>query len=294
MTVTLGGTGIWNAGLRFGDEQPAIEAAQVVEELGYSALWLPDAGGDDLYPRLAALLGATNRITVATGILNLWMHEPALVAERYAKLSAEHDHRWLLGIGVSHAPFIDQSGVGQYRKPLAKTRSYLDALDAATPPVPADERVLAALGPGMLGLSRDRAAGAHPYLVTVEHTRDARAALGPGKLLAPEVGVVLETDPAAARAIARSGLSLYFGLPNYVNNWRRYGFTDSDVTAPGSDRLIDALVAWGDEEAIAARVGAHRAAGADHVAVQVLTGDPAGAASFPVAQWRRLAPALLG
>jgi probable F420-dependent oxidoreductase len=294
MTIALGGTGIWNGGLRFGDEQRAVEAAQVAEELGFSALWLPDAGGDDLYGRLAALLGATSRITVATGILNLWMHEPAVVAEQYAKLSAEYDHRWLLGIGVSHAPLIDQSGVGEYRKPLAKTRGYLDALDAATPPVPADERVLAALGPGMLGLSRDRAAGAHPYLVTVEHTADARASLGPGKLLAPEVGVVLETDPATARTIARSGLSLYFGLPNYVNNWRRYGFTDSDVAAPGSDRLIDALVAWGDEDAIAARVRAHRDAGADHVAVQVLTADPAGPAAFPVEQWRRLAPALLG
>jgi probable F420-dependent oxidoreductase len=171
-------------------------------------------------------------------------------------------------------------------------REFLDALDAAPEPLPVGDRVLAALGPRMLELARDRAGGAHPYLVTPEHTATAREILGAGRLLAPEQGVVLETDPTRARDIARKNLAAYFGLPNYVNNWRRYGFDDADVTAPGSDRLIDALVAWGDEQAIAERVGQHRQAGADHVCIQVMV-DRDDMAVFPVEQWRRLAPALI-
>ncbi|GAA5144920.1 LLM class F420-dependent oxidoreductase [Pseudonocardia eucalypti] len=287
------GTGIWSGGLRFGPEDEACAAAAEAERLGYSAVWVPDPGGEDLFPRLAALLAATSTITVATGILNLWMHEPAVVGARYAELSAKHDGRLLLGIGVSHALIIDGTHPGEYRKPLAKMREYLEQLDAADPPVPVEHRVLAALGPKMLELSRDRAAGAHPYLVTPEHTANARAALGPDKLLAPEQKVILETDPTRAREIAREALRLYFGLPNYVNNWLRYGFTQEDVAAPGSDRLVDALVAWGTEETIAARVAEHRDAGADHVTIQALDGSERGMIALPTQDWARLASALL-
>jgi probable F420-dependent oxidoreductase len=198
----------------------------------------------------------------------------------------------LIGIGVSHAPVVDGAEPGRYRRPVARTREFLDALDAAPELLPVGDRVLAALGPRMLELARDRAGGAHPYLVTPQHTATAREILGAGPLLAPEQGVVLETDPAQARDIARRNMAVYFALPNYVNNWRRYGFGDADITAPGSDRLIDALVAWGDEQAIAERVGQHRQAGADHVCIQVMV-DRDDMAVFPVEQWRRLAPALI-
>ncbi len=290
--VELGRFGIWNTALRFGTEREACDAAAVAESLGFSALWLPDAGGADLFPRIEALLRATEHITVATGILNLWMHEPAAVSAACATLAETWPGRFLLGIGVSHAPFVEQAGMGNYVKPVGRMIEYLDALDSVTPPVLSQSRILAALGPRMLGIARDRSLGAHPYLGTLEHTATARATLGPGKILAPEVGVVLETDPEKARALARSGMGMYFTLPNYVNSWRRQGFTGNDITAPGSDRLIDALIAWGDEQTIAARLQEHLDAGADHVCVQVLTGEAAAEGGFPVEQWRRLAAAL--
>jgi probable F420-dependent oxidoreductase len=289
-----GTTGVWNMGLRFGAEEPAREAVVAAEECGYAAAWLPDMGGGGLFERLTTLLGATSRITVATGILNIWMHEPAEVAEQHAKLTESSAGRLLLGLGASHAPIVDQAEAGRYRKPLARMRSYLDDLDAASPPVPAGARVLAALGPRMLRLAAERAAGAHPYLVPAEHVAVAREALGPDAFLAPELAVVLDPDPATAREKARAGMSMYFGLPNYLDNLRRLGFDDDDLAAPGSDRLVDALVARGDEEAIARRVQEFRDAGADHVAIQVLTGGQTAEASFPVEEWRRLAPALTG
>jgi probable F420-dependent oxidoreductase len=286
----LTGTGIMEGALRFGDPSAAADRAAEIESLGYSALWLGDLGGD-LFGSMANLLRVTETITVASGVLNLWMHEPAESAARFHELVTEYGPRVLVGIGVSHAPLVDQAEAGRYRRPLAAMRAFLDALDAAEPPLAAEDRILAALGPKMLELSRERSIGAFPYLVTPEHTADARAALGAGPVLAPEQGVVLESDPDTARTIARKNLAIYFGLPNYVNNWRRYGYTEEDVAAPGSDRLIDALVAWGDEEAIAARVRAHRDAGADHVAVQVLV-DREDMSVFPDQEWRRLAPAL--
>lgn len=292
MTYALGGTGIWEMGLRYGDRGLAAEAATELEELGYSALWIPDAGGEDLFDALGTLLGATRTVTAATGILNLWTQDPGRSAAAYDKLVAEHGERLLIGIGVSHAPIINQMLDGNpFQKPLARMAEFLDGLDAAAPPLPVANRVLAALGPKMLELARDRTAGAHPYLVSPEHTATAREILGPDRLLAPEQGVVLETDPSRAREIARKNMTLYFGLPNYVNNWRRYGFTDSDVAAPGSDRLVDAMVAWGDESAIAERIRQHRDAGADHVCIQVMI-DREGM-ELPLEQWRRLAPALV-
>jgi probable F420-dependent oxidoreductase len=286
MTFPLSGTGIWSSALRYGDQAAAAEASAELEELGYSALWLPDVGGN-LFEVVQSTLAATSRVVVATGILNLWMHEAAETAERHHAFVEEYGRRVLFGIGVSHAPLIDMAEAGRYRRPLARTREYLDGLDAATDPLPADDRVLAALGPKMLELARTRTAGTHPYLVTPTHTAIAREALGPDHLVAPEQGVVLETDPTRARELARIHLATYLPLPNYSNNWLRHGFTEDDLLDGGSDRLVDALVVWGDEETILARVQEHRDAGADHVCLQVLTGDRI---ELTLDEWRRLAP----
>jgi probable F420-dependent oxidoreductase len=291
MTNRLGAIGIWSPQLRYGDPGEAVARAAELEELGYSALWIGDVGGD-LFTPLANLLGATSTATIATGILNVWMHTPEETAAGHARLVAEHGPRFLCGIGISHRPLID--GVaepGTYTKPVATMAAYLDGLDAAPTPLAVEDRVIAALGPKMLELARTRTAGTHPYLVTPELTQAARAGVGPDGLVASEQGVVLETDPAMARQIARSHLSIYLGLPNYVNNWRRQGFTDDDLADGGSDRLVDALIAWGDEGAIAARVGEQWDAGADHVCIQVLPSEPT---KVPMAEWRRLAPALIG
>jgi probable F420-dependent oxidoreductase len=288
--VKLSGTGIWSGGLRYGDAGEAVEAAAELETLGYSALWIPDAGGD-LFGSVERLLGATKGITVATGILNLWMHTPEETAEVFARFTDVYGERLLVGIGVSHAPLIDAAEPGRYRNPLASTARFLDGLDAAVRPLPSDRRVLAALGPKMLELARQRTAGTHPYNVTPEHTAAAREAMGLDGLVLPEQAVALEGDPSRARALGRAHLSFYFSLPNYVNNLRRLGFGDGDFADGGSDRLVDALVAWGDEESIRRRIDLHRTAGADHVCIQVLT-DTA-AAGLPLAQWRQLAPALV-
>ncbi|MFN2607295.1 MAG: TIGR03620 family F420-dependent LLM class oxidoreductase [Acidimicrobiales bacterium] len=288
MTFPITGTGIWSPALRYSDPGVAADLAAELEVLGYAALWIPDIGGDVFGP-LENLLSATTTATIATGILNLWMHEPEETAAQHARLTSSYGRRFLVGIGVSHAPLIDATEPGRYRRPLARTREFLDGLDGAPTPLPVDDRVLAALGPKMLELAGDRAAGAHPYLVTPGHTAAARQALGAGKLVLPEQGVVLETDPDRARMIARTHLAGYLGLPNYSNNWKRFGFTDDDVGDGGSDRLVDALVAWGDEEAIAARVQEHRDAGADHVCLQVLSED---ASVLPIDDCRRLAAAV--
>ena len=289
MTTRLGGTGIWSGTLRYGDATRAAELAAELEGLGYSALWIPDVGGDVFGP-VGSLLAATSTATIATGILNVWMHTPEETAAEHARLTAEHGPRFLCGIGISHRPFIDHvNEPGTYQKPIETMSVYLDGLDAAPTPLAPSDRVLAALGPKMLELARARTAGTHPYLVTPELTQRARAGVGPDGLVASEQGVVLETDPTAAREIGRLHLKTYLGLPNYSNNWKRQGFTDDELAGGGSDRLVDALVVWGSEEAIAARVQEHRDAGADHVCIQVLTDDPRG---FPADQWRALAPAL--
>lgn len=285
----LSGTGIWSSNLRYGDAGAAAEQAAELEALGYSALWVPDIGGD-LFGAVGNLLAATAATTVASGILNVWMHTPTETAAQHARLTDEHGARFLCGVGISHRPFIDRvNEPGTYRRPVETMAEYLDGLDSAATPLRPADRVIAALGPRMLELARARTAGTHPYLVTPELTSSARAGIGPDLLVACEQGVVLETDPAVARQIARSHLATYLGLPNYANNWRRQGFTDDDIVDGGSDRLVDALVVWGDEDAVAARVRAHRDAGADHVCIQVLTDDPS---AFPTRQWRALAPAL--
>jgi probable F420-dependent oxidoreductase len=276
--VDLGRVGLWSW-LPATDLGPAVEAAAELERLGCGAFWFPESPASFEIAR--TLLEGTSRMVVATGIVSIWKHAPAESAAEYHALTQAHPGRFLLGLGVSHAFLTD----GQYRQPLAKMREYLDELDAAVAPVPAAGRVLAALGPRMLELARDRSAGAHPYLVTPEHTRRARAILGPDRLLATEQAVVLETDPERARSLARRHLQVYLLAPNYTNNWLRLGFAESDFADGGSDRLVDALVAWGDAAAIRERVARHHEAGADHVCVQILTEDR----RLSVEQWRALA-----
>jgi probable F420-dependent oxidoreductase len=239
-----------------------------------------------VFGRVEALLGATTRVTIATGILNLWMHEAAETARRHAELGP----RFLVGIGVSHAPLIDASSPGRYQRPLEAMRTYLDQLDAADPPLAKEDRVLAALGPKMLELARDRAGGAHPYLANPDHTRFAREILGDAPLLCPEQSVVLDADPVVARRTARAHLAGYLALPNYTNNLRRLGYTEDDLRDGGSDRLVDGIVAWGDEATIAGRVRDHHDAGADHVCLQLLSEE---GGAIPMAGWRRLAAALI-
>lgn len=290
MTTGLSGTGIWSGGLRYGDLETAATMATELESLGYSALWLPDVGGD-LFGALANVLAATTTTTIATGILNVWMHTPEVAAAESAALSAAHGNRFLCGLGIGHRPFIDMViAPGTYQNPVETMAGYLDGLDSAQTPLAPADRLLAALGPKMLELARTRTAGTHPYLVTPELTAKARAGIGPDGLVASEQGVVLDTNPTSARATARLHLKTYLALPNYSNNWKRQGFTDDDFTDGGSDRLVDALVVWGDEATIAARVQEHRDAGADHVCIQALTDNPA---AFPIEQWRALAPALI-
>jgi probable F420-dependent oxidoreductase len=290
--VELDGVGVWSGALTFGDKDAIPDVAAELDALGYSALWLPGGAGGPIFEACRRVLDAAPRAVVATGILNLWMHEPADVARGHHELAAAFPGRFLLGVGVSHSRLVDAQTPGRYAHPLAATRTFLDALDAASPPVPASERVLAALGPKMLELARERSAGAHPYLVTPGHTARARGALGDARLLLPEQPVVLTTDPAAARDAARAHFAIYLGLPNYTNNLRRLGFDDADFTDGGSDRLLDAVVASGDEAAIARRVQDHFDAGADHVCVQVVS--TGGMAAFPSDEWRALAPALVG
>ena len=285
--MELSGVGVWSSQLRYSDPSEAAEAAAELDELGFPALWIPDVGGP-VFDAVSLLLAATKRTVIATGILNLWMHKPSEVARSYAALTAEHGNRFLLGIGVSHAPLIDAGAPGRYRKPLAATASFLDGLDAAEQPVPVDARVLAALGPKMLTLAANRSRGAHPYLVTPEHTAVARAALGQGPLLLPEQTVILTHSADEARSIGTDWLRAYLALPNYANNLLRSGFSEDDLTQV-SDRLFDAIIAWGDEDAILRRVAEHHSAGADHVCVQVLMADPT---AFPREQWRRIAAAL--
>jgi probable F420-dependent oxidoreductase len=271
----IGRVGVWSRELRFYNDPGARrDAAAELEALGYSALFIPDVGGD-VFGACAETLAATRAVPVLTGILNIWMHTAAEVAAGVASLGP----RFVLGLGASHAPVVGE----RYARPLAAMRAYLDELDAAG----VDERFLAALGPRMLELSRDRAIGAHPYLVTVAHTRAARQLLGPDRLLAVEQGVVLARD----RGPARAHVAAYLELPNYVASFRRMGFGDADFAGGGSDALVDALVAWGDEAAIADRVRSQLDAGADHVCVQVVDarGDEP-----PREAWRRLAPALVG
>lgn len=293
MAVDLGRVGIWSRELRYNPDLGArANAAAELEELGYTAIFIPDAGGDVL-TEVEHLLEATQRIPLATGVLNIWMQEPTEVASRGASLLSRFGSRFLLGLGASHAPLVESAHRGPYSRPYSKMIGYLDALDAAPTTVPVGNRMLAALGPRMLSLARARSSGAHPYLVPPEHTAMARDVLGTGHVLAPEQAVVLAADRRGGLEQARSFVASYLLLPNYVRNLRRLGFDDGDLTGNGSARLVDALVAYGDEPAIAARVREHFDAGADHVCIHVV-GSGDGSETLPLAAWRRLAPALTG
>ena len=291
--MDIGRFGIWT----FLDALPAAaaqEAVRDVESLGFGAVWIPEALARDVLTHAGILLAGSKHIVVATGIANVWARDAMAMAAAQKTLCEAYPERFLLGIGVSHQPLVQGMRGHEYRKPYDFMRAYLDAMDAAVymgaPPASPPERVIGALHPKMLALAAERAAGAHPYFVTPDHTKRARQILGAGKLLAPEQAVVLETDAAKARAIARTHMQTYLGLPNYVRNLKTLGFTDADVADGGSDRLADAIVAWGDVDAVVRRVHAHLDAGADHVCLQVLDENPL---VPPRAQWRRLADALL-
>jgi probable F420-dependent oxidoreductase len=260
------------------------DAAAELESLGYGTIWL---GSGPSVAQAERVLRGTRSITVATGILSIWTHEAADVAEQRAAAERAHPGRFLLGLGVSHSALT-----ARYARPYSAMQEFLDVLDAAPQPVPADGRVLAALGPKMLDLARTRSAGAHPYLVTAEQVGQARDRLGDDALLAPDLKVVLDTDTDRARATARGYLAMYLALPNYTQNLLRSGFTEDDLADGGSDRLVDAVFALGDEDAAVRRAEEFFAAGADHLALQAVT---AGAVrtTLPLAEWRRLAEALI-
>ena len=262
MSIELGKVGIWRhpSGL-------TPEVVAEVEALGYGTIWVGGSPPGDL-AFVEHLLDTTEHITVATGIVNVWQDDAATVGASYHRITARHPSRFLLGLGIGHP-----EATREYQHPYATLVRYLDQLDDLK--VPAEGRVLAALGPRVLRLSADRAAGAHPYLVTPEHTRQARQILGDGPLLAPEQKLILETDPERARAIGRPRVqNPYLGLTNYLSSLRRLGWTDADLADGGSDALIDALAVHGGAAAIARGVTAHLEAGADHVAAQVLNPDP--------------------
>jgi probable F420-dependent oxidoreductase len=291
--VELGRVGIWTFHLDLLPAARARETAQQIEELGYGSIWLPEAVNRDAIVHSTLLLGATRRLVVGTGIVPIYSRDAMTCNAAWRTLEEAFPGRFVLGIGVSHKPMVEAVRRTEFRPPLPAMRRYLDDMDTALffapQPTTAPRRVLAALGPKMLALAAERADGALPYHVTPEHTAGAREILGPGKLLIPEQTVVLSTDPDEARRVARQGLAIYMDVPNYRNSWRRLGFTDDDLSAGGSDRFVDAIVAWGDEEAIRTRVQAHHDAGADHVCIQVLPAN----GPTPIDEWRRLAPVLL-
>lgn len=276
--MELGRFGTWTS-YRWLGEENAGEAARLVERLGFGTLWL---GGSPQLPALRPLLSATERIVVATGILNVWQSDPAQVASDFAQLNGEFPGRVLLGIGIGHP-----EATSQYTKPLTAMQAFLDGLDGAGTPVPREARCLAALAPKMLALSAERSLGAHTYFVPPDHTAAARAALGPGALLAPELACVLEEDVESARATARSYAKLYLGLSNYTRNLLRHGFSQDDIGGEGSDRLIDTIVPHGTAEQIAAAALEHLSAGADHVCLQTV-----GVRGIPRGEWTALAAAL--
>ncbi|MFD1145793.1 LLM class F420-dependent oxidoreductase [Saccharothrix hoggarensis] len=256
MTVELGRYGVWGLVSRWAGRE---EAAAELEELGYGTVWLGASPDGSVLTTVSALLDATDEITVATGILNVWTTPAAEVNDGYRALA--WTDRFLVGIGAGHRELVGEV----YHSPYQKLVHYLDELD-----VPRDRLALAALGPRVLRLAAARTSVAHPYLVTPEYTAHARETVGAGVLLAPEQHVVLEEDPSRARELGREALSFYLGLPNYTRNWLRHGFTEDDLAGGGSDRLVDALVAWGSVETVARRLREHHEAGADHVAIQVV------------------------
>ena len=272
--MTLGKLGVWAATDGLG-AAAAAALAKRIEALGYGALWIPEAMGREAFSASAWLLANTTTLTVATGIANIYARDAFAATAAQMGLNEQSGGRFLLGLGVSHIPLVEGVRHLKYGKPVATMRAYLQAMAGsrygAVAPAAPPKKVLAALGPKMLELSRDLADGAHPYNVPPEHTLQARKLLGPGKYLCVEQGAILETNPADARRAGRRFLSIYLGLPNYVENWKRLGFSDADMAGGGSDRLVDSVLVWGDETAIRTRIDAHWQAGADHVCVQPIS-----------------------
>jgi probable F420-dependent oxidoreductase len=289
----LGRVGVWLGVLGWTPASASREAAAEIEELGFGTLWFGEAhSGKEIFASLGLTLAATRRIVVASGIANIWVRDATAMTAGANTLAEAFPGRFVLGLGVSHPPQLAPRG-HEYRRPVATMSAYLDAMDAVgyegpRPQQPV-ERVLAALRPKMLELAREKSLGAHPYFVPPEHTARAREIIGPDRVLATEQAVLLETDPELARARARDHMTWYLTMPNYVDNLRWLGFDDDDFVGGGSDRLVDAIVVWGDEAAIQARVREHFDAGADHVALQPLAPDR----GLGLDQLRRLAPALL-
>jgi probable F420-dependent oxidoreductase len=291
----MGSIGLWTFAL---DRQPwarAKDAAAEIDEMGWGAIWVPEATNRNAFVNATLLLGATTRCTIATGVAPIHNRDAVASANGQRALDEAFPGRFLLGLGVSHKWLVEDIRGGHYPKPLGAMRAYLDAMDAApysacAPTVPG-RRVLAALGPKMLALAAERADGAHPYITTAEHTAEAAAILGPGKILAPDQKVIIETDADEARRVARMHLAGYLGQPNYARSLLRQGFTEADLADGGSDKLVDGIVAWGDVDATVARVQRHLDAGATHVAVQLLPRDMA---DLALAEYRLLADALIG
>jgi probable F420-dependent oxidoreductase len=284
--------GIWTGALDVVPLAEACDHATEIEQLGYGALWVPEVAGRDVFVGLGAILRSTERLVGATGIASIWARDAVAMTGAAKALTEAFPERVLLGLGVSHHSLVEGLRGHEYRRPLEAMRSYLEAMDTspytAYRPTTPLRRVLAALGPRMLDLAAERTDGAHTYFVTPEHTATARARLGQ-RLLCVEQAVLVETDITRAREIGRAHTAIYVVLPNYQANLRRMGFEDADFADGGSDRLVDAIVAWGDETTIARRVGEQFDAGADHVCVQPLTAERR---SVPANQWRTLAPAL--
>ncbi len=276
--MQLGAYGVWTTYATIGEEN-AAEAAALAQELGFGTFWL---GGSPRLPAVRPLLTSADRIAVATGIVNVWQYDPAELAAEYAQLAPDFGDRLLVGIGIGHP-----EATSDYRRPLSSMRSFLDGLDGAASPLPADRRCLAALRPKMLALAAARSRGAHTYFVPVEHTGAARQLLGPTPWLATEMACVVDSDPSSAREKARAYARRYLALTNYTQNLLEFGFTDQDFAAGGSDRLIDAIIPHGTPEQIGAVAQAHRQAGADHVCLQ-----PVGVAGLPRAEWTALAKTL--
>ncbi len=290
----MGRVGLWSADFDLQPMSKAQEAIAEVEEMGYCAVWVPEAVLREPFASTALLLSATKKIVLATGIASLHARTAQTMNAGWKTVTEAFPDRFVLGIGVSHAPMVTGVHKGAYDKPYSTMVEYLDAMDSglyfSPAPSTTPRRVLAALGPKMLKLAAERANGAHPYFTPAEHTAFARSTMGKEAFLAPEVAVVLETDATKARAIARGFMKTYTGLPNYANNLKRFGFEHDEIVGQ-EDRLVDAIVGWGTTDTVVARIKEHFDAGADHVCIQVLT-DATG--TLPMRQWRELAEATRG
>lgn len=291
----LGTVGLWTGALEFVSAARCVELAVEVEELGYGAIWIPEVAGRDVFVQLALMLNGTSTLIGATGIASIWARDAVAMTGAANGLTEAFPDRVLVGLGVSHHNLVEGLRGHRYEKPIEAMSSYLAAMDASpytsvrpTTPV---RRVLAALGPRMLALASAQTAGAHTYFVPPEHTSMARSRMGGGSLLCAEQAVLLNDDPGVAREVGRAYMATYLRLPNYTRNLRRLGYTDEDLAGGGSDRLVDAIVAWGSEDQVVRRVQAHLDAGADHVCIQPLVAERR---AVPAGQWRQLSEPLRG